>query len=183
MIMEITTVALLLVKEAQCPKLSALAQGLLTYRVLRGAEKGEIYIALTKNDGGGYFSTEAVPFERIKTCLKSQRTLVPAFPAIRLKAVFEGRSANNSSFMAAVLRSESLITKAADNDKLNVASGDLDAWEKQMRNADATPLAVPEPASSPVPQPAKDEKPKAKGKAKAKAEPEPKPEESNDQGA
>lgn len=130
--------SLQLLAEVQCPKLSASATGLLTYRVWRdaptldGTESPTLYVALSKNDGGGYFSLEQVPMPRIESCLLELQATGKGFPAIRLKTMFEGKSANNPSFMAAVLRHEGILTGSPENPKLNLVTGDLAAWKDRL---------------------------------------------------
>lgn len=130
--------ALQLLAEVQCPKLSASASGLLTYQVWReaptldGTKTPTLYLALSKNDGGGYFSLEKVPMPRIVSSLLELQATGKGFPAIRLKTMFEGKSANNPSFMAAVLRHEGILTGSPENPKLNLVTGDLAAWQDRL---------------------------------------------------
>lgn len=164
-----------LLLEARCPKLSTTAEGLLTYQVWRNPTLNEVFVAITGNEGGGYFSREQVSLTRLLSCLSDLQSTGHAFPAIRLKAVFEGKSANNPSFMAAVLRHQQVLGEAPENPKLNVIGMDLASWRQQWLDApvqtlDADP--VPATASEPAPNPASpikegsDSTP-AKGKGKA----------------
>lgn len=127
-----------LLAEVQCQKLSATASGLLTYRVWRdtptldGSVPPTLYVSLHKNEGGGYFSLEQVPMHRIESCLLELQATGKGFPAIRLKTMFAGKSANNPSFMAAVLRHEGILTGCPENPKLNLVTGDLVAWKKRL---------------------------------------------------
>lgn len=140
--------SLQLLAEIQCSKLSASASGLLTYQVWRdaepmeGAETPMLYLALSKNDGGGYFSLEKVPMSKIESCLLELQATGQGFPAIRLKTMFQGKSANNPSFMAAVLRHEGVLTGTPENPKLNLVTGDLTAWKARL-------LALPMKANTP----------------------------------
>lgn len=160
-------------KIARCSKLSAKSEGQITYHILRNPTDQSLFIAIMGNEGGGYFSQEAVPLEKIEQAFRELQATGKPFPAIRLKGVFVGKSANNPSFMAAVLRHEGLLLPAAENPKLHLPSSDLQEWRgrikllpalSQSAMAPAAPVANTKPATAP----AKAAKTKDKSAAKNK---------------
>jgi hypothetical protein len=157
---------LLIIKDASCPKLGVHATGQLHYRVSRAADGSEVYIAITGNDSAGYYSKESIPSARIEASLAATAKVAKTFPAIRLKGAFEGKSANNASFLVAVLRNEGILGKSPDHEHQHVVSGDIREWRKQML---ILPATAPEPQAPPAEAAPADTKPAAeKGKRKAK---------------
>lgn len=160
-------------KIVQCPKLSAAAEGQITYHILRHPTDKSLYIAIMGNEGGGYFSQEAVPLDKIEQCLQELQATGKPFPAIRLKSVFVGKSANNPSFMAAALRHEQLLVASTESPKLHLPSPDLPEWRERIGRLPALPqptVASTAPAANteqtPVPAKATKSKDKSAGKTK-----------------
>ncbi|WP_157726480.1 hypothetical protein [Imhoffiella purpurea] len=133
-------------REASIPKLSERASGLLTYRVAVDGE-GALHLSVVANQGGAYFSTEWVPFQRVRECLGDLMASGASFPTARLLDAYHGRSVNNGGFLAAILRHEGLL-QAGDPPTRHRVSGDWDAWETAQHElaASGVPLAS---ASSP----------------------------------
>lgn len=137
------------VKVEQCPKLSASAEGQITYHVYRNPQDNTLSIALTGNESGGYFSQEAVPMAKIDQCLQELLASGKPFPAVRLKHVFIGKSTNNPSFLAAVLRHEQLLMACPESPKLLLPAPGLLEWCKRMEAMPAL-SASPQEAALPV---------------------------------
>lgn len=131
---------LLLVKQVSCSKISSRAQGKLHYRILRAVESGAVYVAITGNDSAGYFSRELVPVTTIDQCLSSLLRIGKPFPSSKLKSVFTGRSSNNASFLAAILRNEGVLAAVKESETLNMGKDDLTTWHGQMQSANGAPL-------------------------------------------
>ena len=108
-----TTTQFLCIKTLTAPKTGLNAKGAITYAVLRDTASTDIYICLLGNEGGGYYSQEAVSLTAIEQCLAG---LDPSgvIPSKVFKAAFSGKSVNNSGFLAAVLRSELLLQPNPD---------------------------------------------------------------------
>ena len=51
-------------------KIGKRAQGKIHYQIFTDIDRQEISVAITGNDGGGYFSREAISFRDIEACLK-----------------------------------------------------------------------------------------------------------------
>jgi len=108
---QVTTVTprkIRILKIANCPNLSE--SSTLTYHV-GVADDGEILFRLWKNTGRGYFSAEWVSINAIKAASDK----VPADKPITsfiLNQLFVGRSANNPSFLFAVLKQEGFVQRS-----------------------------------------------------------------------
>ena len=92
-----------ILKKATCPTLSGKSK--LNFAI--GAnEKGDVYIAVTGNDGGGYFSSEWVALKDIQQALSKNPEEITS---LALYGLFKGKSVNTPSFMLAVLKHEKLV--------------------------------------------------------------------------
>lgn len=120
-----------LLKEGIAPKLGARAEGSISYNVLACKERRQLFIAITGNKGGGYFSKEHVNVSKIEACLDFSSSAKPS-PSKTFKEAFISRSSNNAGFLSAVLRHEGLIAAAPGAETQHVHSGDWDAWIKTM---------------------------------------------------
>lgn len=120
-----------LLKERTAPKLGARAEGGISYHVLADTDRQHLFIAITGNQSGGYFSREQVPFDKIEACLDTFQSAKP-FPSKAFKEAFSGRSSNNAGFLVAVLRSEGLLAAAPEAETQHVRCGDWSAWKKTM---------------------------------------------------
>lgn len=96
-------------KSATCPKLGLRSSGTLGYEIATTASDCA-YLRLCSNDSGGYFSTEWLELPAVLALL--DRLGEQTFAARTLQPLFVGRSANNASFLAAVLLAEGLLQKS-----------------------------------------------------------------------
>jgi hypothetical protein len=112
-------------------KLGLRSTGSLNYQVLADNDRKNLFIALTKNDGGGFFSKERVNMLSIEVCLDAYKAGAP-FPSKVLKDAYKSRSSNNAGFMAATLRALGLTAAAPDAESKHIVAGDWDAWRKKM---------------------------------------------------
>lgn len=119
------------VKEGSAPKLGARAEGSINYNILADNERQRLFIAVTGNKGGGYFSKERVDITKIEACLNTGTSGTP-FPSKTFKEAFDGRSSNNAGFLVAVLRHEGLLAAAPEAETQHVRTGDWSAWKKAM---------------------------------------------------
>lgn len=120
-----------LLKDGTAPKLGARAEGSINYNVLADNERQLLFIAITGNKGGGYFSKEHVDISKIEACLDTSTSAKP-FPSKTFKEAFVGRSSNNAGFLVAVLRHEGLLAAAPETETQHVQSGDWTAWKKSI---------------------------------------------------
>ena len=117
-----------ILKDATAKKLGKRSEGTISYQLLVNADRQHLFIAITGNANGGYFSRERVPFQKVQECLSSFPK--KSFPSKALRDAFFGRSSNNPGFLAAVLSAESLIAADATAESLHKAIGDWLAWEQ-----------------------------------------------------
>lgn len=133
------------VREERIPKLSPRARGLLTYVVGVGAS-GMCYLAVTANEGGGYFSREWVSLASVRACLADFLARTESFPTALLQAVYANRSVNNACFLVAILRHEGLLV-AGDPPTLHRCAGEWEVWEAAQGSGKTVPTSPVEAAA------------------------------------
>lgn len=126
------TAHLTLLSSQTCSKLSATAEGKLSFNIWLDPHDQSLYLALTHNESGGYFSHELVAINTIIDCLRSLKATNKAFPAVRLRTTFQGKSANNPSFLAAVLRHLNVLKPCTSNTSLHLVADDLETWPTRL---------------------------------------------------
>lgn len=131
------------VRTQSAPKTSLNSTGFISFAVLRDSDNNDVYICLLANQGGGFFSGEAVAFSAIKQCLQGVNTERP-IPAKTFKAAFRGRSANNSGFLVAALRHEKLLLPAPEAAHQHIVGGGWDEWRQAVLAEDGEPFTLPE---------------------------------------
>jgi len=123
-------------------KLGQHSAGILNYHVLADNDRRGLLIAVTRNECGGHFSRERVPFRTIVTCLEKYKSGVP-FVSKVLKDFFVSKSANNAGFMAAVLHALGLLAAAPEAKAQHVVTGDWSSWEQTMLAETGTRIELP----------------------------------------
>lgn len=118
-------------KTGKANKVSKYAEGSVEYQITADIDRTTLFIAITGNEGGGYFSRERVPFPKIEACASKCDTSTP-FPSKSFKDAFVGRSSNNAGFIVAALRAEGLLGPAADAETQHVITGDWSVWKQSM---------------------------------------------------
>lgn len=154
--------AYLLLKAAVAPKVGKQAQGGLSYHILGDVDRSSLYVAITANEGGGYFSREIVPFIKVVACLNPSAPGNP-FPSKQLRDAFVGRSSNNAGFLAAILRNEKLLARAPDTETQHIVADDWMAWRTTMlaQTGRMIEIALPASDASPAADNAQDDHPDA----------------------
>lgn len=120
-----------ILKSAKANKLGKYSEGSIGYQVQADTDRVDLFITITGNDGGGYYSRELVPLQKVEACL-GKCEAGKSFPSKAFKDAFVGRSSNNAGFMVAVLRAEGLLCAAPDAETQHVLAGDWTAWKKAM---------------------------------------------------
>ena len=120
-----------LLKAAKANKLGKYSEGSIAYQVHADIDRTDLFVTITGNDGGGYYSRERVSLQKIEACLAKCEAGKP-FPSKVLKDAFVGRSSNNAGFMVAALRAEGLLRAAPDVETQHALAGDWAAWKKAM---------------------------------------------------
>lgn len=131
------------IKSDTAPKTSLNAKGGVTYAVLKDAASTETYFCLLANDGGGYFSREAVPFTAIEACLSGVNT-ERAIPAKVFRRAFVGRSVNNAGFLVHALRHERLLLPSPDAAHQHVLGPDWSEWKLAVLAQAGEPFELPD---------------------------------------
>lgn len=131
-----------LLEASTAKKLGLRSTGSLSYQVLADQDRKNLFIALTQNDGGGFFSKERVNLLAIEACLAAHRAGT-AFPSKALKDAYKSRSSNNAGFVMATLRALGLTAAAPDADSKHIVAGDWDAWRKKMIAEAGTLIELP----------------------------------------
>ena len=119
-----------ILKDATAKKLGKRSEGTISYQLLADADRQHLFIAITGNENGGYFSRERVPLQKVGECLNSFPN--KSFPSKALRDAFFGRSSNNPCFLAAILSDLELIAADATTESQHKAIGDWPAFEQAM---------------------------------------------------
>lgn len=136
-------VQFLMIKTDTAPKTSLNAQGGVTYALLKDVASTDAYFCLLANDGGGYFSREAVPFSAIQRCLTGVNAERPV-PAKVFRQAFVGRSVNNAGFLVHALRHEGLLQPAPDAVHQHVLADGWDKWQSALLAQAGEPFELPD---------------------------------------
>lgn len=131
-----------LLKSGTTKKLGRHSTGILNYHVLADNDRRSLLVAVTRNEGSGYFSCERVPFRAILTGLEKYKSGLP-FVSKVLKDVFVSKSANNAGFLCAVLHALGLLSAAPVAKTQHVVTGDWPLWEKTMLAGTGTRIELP----------------------------------------
>ncbi|WP_238336757.1 hypothetical protein [Vibrio sp. S12_S33] len=96
-----------IVKEGQSPKLSPKSESFLEYQIAYKEDDQDFYIRISKNSSSGLFSNNWVRLEAIFTLLDGQ--VGKTLKSVALKPVITGGSSNSCGFLAAILRTISIL--------------------------------------------------------------------------
>ena len=167
--------AIRVLKIASCPSLSG--KSTLTYHVGCDAGTGasEICFRVFGNSGGGLFSNEWVKLSAVQKEFAKVPDGIALTPHL-LSPLFRGRSANNQSFLFAVLKNEGLVSTVKDR-KGRFERADAGAFMAEIEtlvasNVDLKVDVTPAPVRSVKPQklvPGFDDVPRSAGVDKANA--------------
>jgi hypothetical protein len=105
-----------IIKEATCPTLSG--KETLTYQIGSNAES-EVYLMVTSNTGGGFFSIEWVSLKAAQALLEQASQPLTSYA---LRNLFKGKSANNPAFLMAALKHEGLVMAHPDKQRCYVCA-------------------------------------------------------------
>lgn len=138
-----TETQFLRIKTDTAPKTSLNATGGVSFALLKNVESTEAYFCLLANEGGGYFSREAVPFSAIQRCLTNVNAERPV-PAKVFRQAFVGRSVNNAGFLVHALRHEGLLQPAPDAAHQHVLADGWDDWKVKQLAQSGEPFELPD---------------------------------------
>ncbi len=117
-----------IIKKAQCGKVSNPAIKTLTYNIGHNADNQSFHFRITDNSGGGFFSHEWIALSSIALTVENSDT----FNANIFTELFESKSANNSGFLAAALKTEKLLLPYKDTKRLH-KFGNVEVFKKSMQ--------------------------------------------------
>ena len=122
-----------IITDDKANKLSPKSPGFIYFQLGKCIETGEIELRLISTDGGGLHSKEWVNLTAIFDVIDCQLPDKP-FKSGVFKAVFKGASANNASFLAAVLRSNAinLIGSTEKSIYLHQLNGELEKKKEAL---------------------------------------------------
>ena len=106
----------LLIELGQAEKISPKASGMLTWQLAMSETDNELYLRLLANGSGGLFSKDWISLSKIESVLEVQP--ITGFTSGVFRPLFKEASANNSGFLAAVLRSPDICLLEAHPEKL-----------------------------------------------------------------
>lgn len=127
-------------KSAEAQKLGRNG-GAISYLILTDTDRQQLYVSITANDSGGYFSNEIARFDGIEACMPADH--IQPFPAKTLIPAFVSRSANQPSFCAALLRAEGLMAAAEGKPHQHQIVGDWAEWKRAMLVLPGEPYVPP----------------------------------------
>lgn len=93
----------IIIEQGSVNKLSPKSTGKIYFQLARHQDDQTNYLRITGNDGGGLHSREWIALDKVITTLSGQAG--HPFKSSVLKTCMVGKSANNVSFLAAILRS------------------------------------------------------------------------------
>lgn len=138
-----TETQFLRIKTDAAPKTSLNATGCVSYAVLKDTESTDAYICMLANEGGGYFSREAVPFTAIEACLSGVNT-ERTIPAKVFRRAFVGKSVNNAGFLVHALRHERLLLPSPDAAHQHILGPGWPAWKLAVLAQAGEPFELPD---------------------------------------
>lgn len=121
-----------LIEKGVADKLSPKSTGKIYFQLARHQEDGRNYLRIDSNDGGGLHSREWIPLDNVVNALAGQSG--HPFKSSILKACMIGKSSNNASFLAAILRSPpiKLIQPSEKSTFLHVLVADFDKRSDEL---------------------------------------------------
>lgn len=96
--------------QGTCPKLTTRGRGDLTYELGIDEATDNAYVRIVANVSSGAFSNEWLGLSHIRTLLDIKIEQQKPFSAVAMESLFTRRSANNYGYLAAILKSEGVLT-------------------------------------------------------------------------
>lgn len=127
----ITNIAIRILYQGTCPKLTTRGAGQLTYELGIDDATGNTYIRIAANASSGAFSHEWIGIGHIRTMLETEKR--HAFPASVMHPLFVKRSSNNQGYLSAILKAEGVL-KAIPG-QASILS--LNSWDSLIQKIDS----------------------------------------------
>jgi hypothetical protein len=148
------------IREATCPTSSG--KSTLTYQVGKD-DSGAIFVKVSGNDGGGFWSPEWVPYKSIEQAI-TEWPVDQGITSMAFRKIFRGKSANTPGFLVAILCAERLLEPMGDKKRVHQACDPATFLASLEELQQATGKKPATKAKTPA---------KAKSKAAPKAKPAP----------
>lgn len=120
-----------IIHQNECNTLAPSSSSKLTYQVGVDDQTFQLYIRISENSGGGFFSYEWVSLEKIQNII-SKQPAKQSFRSLVFKEAYVSRGANNSGFLGAALRGLGIVD-AVSKSPFNHIAGDMSAFTKSMQ--------------------------------------------------
>ncbi|WP_271271484.1 hypothetical protein [Aliamphritea hakodatensis] len=131
----------LIIERGLADKLSPTSTGKIYYQLAQNINDQKLYLRISGNDGGGLHSKEWIDLAVVIETLSTQANR--PFKSTLLKPCMRGKSSNNASFLAAILRAPDIaLTKASEkNAFLHLQVDDFETVAEQLlqRSPASTP--------------------------------------------
>jgi hypothetical protein len=105
------------IREAKAPTSSG--KSTLSHQVGQN-DSGEIFIKVSGNDGGGFWSPEWVAYKSIEQAI-SEWPVDQGITSMAFRKIFRGKSANTPGFLVAVLCAEGILEPMGDKKRVHQA--------------------------------------------------------------
>lgn len=123
------SISIRIIKKSTCQKLSSRAKGELTYHIGHDDKNKSLLFRVTANSGGGFFSKEWIALDDIVSAIDEQDS--NTFKAIIFIPLYASKGANNHGFLAATLRTESVL-KSIEDQPLSHTIGNVKTFKAVM---------------------------------------------------
>lgn len=121
-----STNSIRIIRIATCPSLSGTST--LEYHVGVSGHCGDsVFFRIYANSGGGLFNPEWIALDAIRAAVATLPPDAPFRVAV-LNGLYEGKSVNSPSFLAAILKAEGLITSAGEGEQRRYHLANAEAW-------------------------------------------------------
>ena len=120
-----------IIHQNECNTLAPSSSSKLTYQVGVDDQTSQLYIRISENSGGGFFSNEWVSLEKIQSIIAKQPAK-QSFRSLVFKESFVSRGANNSGFLGAALRGLGIVD-AVPKSPFSHTAGDMSKFTKSMQ--------------------------------------------------
>lgn len=166
-------IPLLSLKAGRAVKLGQHSNGVIHYELLADAGRQSLLLRLTRNEGGGNFSPELVPFARVQAIVSGLPSDSPVASRV-FRTCFRGRSQNNAGFCCCLLRAEGLLAPIEGKRYQHRVTGDWSAWAERILALPGSSIELPGsqaedalPQDTPVPVPGRRGRHKAQRREEA----------------
>ena len=146
-------------RQGTCPSLSGKSK--ITAQL--GADSDDkIYIRITNNTGGGFFSNEWIAMKDIQAVLEEHPEGTPV-TSFMLQPLFHGKSVNTPAFLMAALKAEGII-QPLEGKQRNFELGDVAGFMQKANQLQAGKAAPRKTAKKKAPAKAAAKSPSARKK-------------------